>query len=114
MSKKLAVYASAGIALLVLTVLICTGIGSVSLPIRDIAGILLHHLPWVGDWITPDWSAAAEQIIWKVRFPRVLLAVLVGASLAIAGAGFQGFFGTRWRTRSLWAYHPVLRWVQPS
>lgn len=113
MSKKLILFGTMGMVLLVLTVLICTGIGSVALPIRDIAGILIHKIPWVGDWITPDWNKAAEQIIWKVRFPRVLLAVLVGASLAIAGAGFQGFFGTRWQTRSPWAYHPVLRWVQP-
>ncbi|MCP1425363.1 iron complex transport system permease protein [Paenibacillus xylanexedens] len=90
MSKKLILFGTTGMVLLVLTVLICTGIGSVALPIRDIAGILIHKIPWVGDWITPDWNKAAEQIIWKVRFPRVLLAVLVGASLAIAGTGFQG------------------------
>lgn len=90
MSRKLAVYGTAGMVLLVLTVLICTGIGSVSLPIRHIAGIILHHVPWLDDRIIPDWTTAAEQIIWKVRLPRVLLAVLVGAALAVAGAGFQG------------------------
>lgn len=109
MSKKLAVYGTAGIVLLVLTVLICTGISSVALPVRDIARILLHRIPWLGDWIIPDWNTAAEQIIWKVRFPRVLLAVLVGASLAIAGTGFQGFFVTLWLIRLPWAYRPVHR-----
>jgi iron complex transport system permease protein len=29
-------------------------------------------------------------IIWEIRFPRVLLAFFVGASLSIAGAAFQG------------------------
>ena len=42
MSKKLILFGTTGMVLLVLTVLICTGIGSVALPIRDIAGILIH------------------------------------------------------------------------
>ncbi|WJE16442.1 iron ABC transporter permease [Halobacillus sp. ACCC02827] len=33
---------------------------------------------------------STELIIWEIRFPRVLLALLVGASLSIAGAAFQG------------------------
>ncbi len=31
-----------------------------------------------------------EMIIWNIRLPRVLLALCVGASLALAGAAFQG------------------------
>jgi iron complex transport system permease protein len=34
-------------------------------------------------------QAAAYQIIWLVRLPRVFLAVIVGAALSIAGASFQ-------------------------
>ena len=40
------------------------------------------------------WNQAANEtaanILWKIRMPRVFLAGLVGASLAIAGAAFQG------------------------
>ncbi|WP_457812780.1 FecCD family ABC transporter permease [Lysinibacillus fusiformis] len=40
------------------------------------------------------WNKAADEtaanILWKIRMPRVMLAGLVGASLAIAGAAFQG------------------------
>jgi iron complex transport system permease protein len=32
----------------------------------------------------------AETIIWEIRFPRVLLALFVGAALSLAGAAFQG------------------------
>lgn len=32
----------------------------------------------------------AYSILWKIRMPRVVLAALIGASLAIAGAAFQG------------------------
>ena len=34
----------------------------------------------------------AEFIIWNIRFPRILTALLVGAALAISGATYQGMF----------------------
>jgi len=39
-----------------------------------------------------DVPAAAANVIWQIRGPRVLAAALVGASLAIAGTAFQGLF----------------------
>jgi len=33
-----------------------------------------------------------DTIVWQIRLPRVALAALVGAALALAGAGFQGVF----------------------
>jgi iron complex transport system permease protein len=36
-----------------------------------------------------DWSVAQEQIVWQIRFPRVLLAAVVGAGLAVVGATLQ-------------------------
>lgn len=38
----------------------------------------------------PDSDKTAANILWNIRMPRVVLAGLVGASLAIAGAAFQG------------------------
>ncbi|MET0357130.1 MAG: iron ABC transporter permease [Cellvibrio sp.] len=32
-----------------------------------------------------------ETVVWEIRFPRVTLAVLVGATLGLAGAAMQGF-----------------------
>lgn len=37
-------------------------------------------------------SANEAAIVWEVRLPRVVLAGLVGAALAMAGASFQGVF----------------------
>ncbi len=37
-------------------------------------------------------SNSYKTIIWDIRLPRVLLGVLVGASLSMAGAAFQGMF----------------------
>lgn len=90
MTGKLAGYGTVLLALLAVTLLLCIGIGSVSLPLGDIARILLHRIPGAGSWITADWSVASEQIVLQVRLPRVLLGMLVGATLAVAGAGFQG------------------------
>ena len=39
-----------------------------------------------------DVPAAAVNVLFQVRGPRVLTAVLVGAALAVAGAAFQGLF----------------------
>ncbi|EMR07856.1 Iron(III) dicitrate transport system permease protein fecD [Bhargavaea cecembensis DSE10] len=52
-------------------------IGSVDIPLRALWG--------EGDEI-------AVNILWNIRLPRVVLAGLVGAALAIAGAAFQGLF----------------------
>ncbi|ACU36664.1 FecCD family ABC transporter permease [Actinosynnema mirum] len=42
----------------------------------------------LGGWIDPD-EVSAYQIVWEVRLPRVLLAVVVGAGLASVGAASQ-------------------------
>lgn len=34
----------------------------------------------------------ADSVLWNIRFPRVVLAILVGAGLACAGAAMQGVF----------------------
>lgn len=36
-----------------------------------------------------DLSESQRVILWEIRLPRILLAASVGASLAVAGAGFQ-------------------------
>lgn len=38
----------------------------------------------------PSADETAANILWNIRMPRVVLAGLVGAALAIAGAAFQG------------------------
>ena len=36
--------------------------------------------------------AASSLVLWSVRFPRVLAAIMVGAALSVAGAVFQSLF----------------------
>lgn len=40
--------------------------------------------------ITADCTEAT--VVWNIRMPRVLLCVMVGAGLSVAGASFQGIF----------------------
>lgn len=76
------------VALLLLTpavVLLGVGVGAVGIPLRETAQIVAAHL--VGRHAGAP--AVDQQIIWQVRTPRVLLAFVVGASLAVAGAALQ-------------------------
>ena len=34
----------------------------------------------------------AQTIVWKVRLPRIMAALLIGAALSVAGAVYQGLF----------------------
>lgn len=65
------------ISLIALVIAICLGvsIGAVRIPIETF-------------WNSSN--EAASNILWTIRLPRVVLAALVGASLAMAGAAFQG------------------------
>jgi iron complex transport system permease protein len=47
----------------------------------------------VGLPIGPRPDDLGEQVLFEVRFPRVVLAALIGASLGCAGALMQGVFG---------------------
>ncbi len=55
------------------------GIGPVSVPVRDVVLALLGQ-----------GESAYRIIIWDIRLPRALLAVLIGAVLAMSGAALQG------------------------
>lgn len=41
----------------------------------------------------PEWMTGPEDtVIWLVRMPRIFAAILVGSSLAVSGATYQGLF----------------------
>ena len=61
---------------------------SVTVTVPTILHIILDKTLKMG-WLT-DIAKNEEMIIWNIRLPRVLLAFCIGASLALAGAAFQG------------------------
>ncbi|NMB00297.1 MAG: iron ABC transporter permease [Firmicutes bacterium] len=75
---------------LVLVVVVATALGSVRIPLADVLKIILAQLPGFKNLIGTSWSAAQEAIVLRVRLPRVLLALVVGGGLSVAGVLFQG------------------------
>jgi iron complex transport system permease protein len=86
LNNKTIAYLTAGIFLL-LSALIGTAIGTVYVPVATILRIIEAKLFGVSlEQIDPMFI----NIVVDIRLPRVILSGLVGASLAIAGAAFQG------------------------
>lgn len=86
-SKYILAYTVSTIVL-ILSILIGIAVGSVSVPVADIFPIIISKL--IGLSIAAHVDPMYVDIVYQIRLPRVLLAGLVGASLAIAGAAFQG------------------------
>ncbi|OGO45467.1 MAG: iron ABC transporter [Chloroflexi bacterium RBG_16_60_22] len=77
-------------AALIAVVALATSVGSVKIPPPTTFRILLDGLPFVD--IAPTWPGAIATVVLDIRLPRVILAGLVGAALATAGATYQGLF----------------------
>lgn len=65
--------------------------GQLKLPAGEVFSSLLHKIGLGGGPVTAH--PQGESALWTIRFPRVLLAALVGAALAVGGAIMQGVFG---------------------
>lgn len=73
------------LAVLAAVMMVAISIGAVTVPLGDVWGIVWHHLTGAGTSGNP----AMDQIVWNFRTPRVVLAALVGAGLAISGVVLQ-------------------------
>lgn len=67
-----------------LSVVVSLGFGSERIPVEQVWQVVRAH---VGGG--PGGPEAWDTIVWQLRLPRALLAVIVGAGLALAGAGMQ-------------------------
>jgi iron complex transport system permease protein len=76
-----------GALLLAVILVLGVGLGSTQVSVGDTAAILAHRL--LGLPIPHTWPATAETIVFDIRLPRVLTAMLVGGGLAMAGTVFQ-------------------------
>jgi iron complex transport system permease protein len=76
-----------GFIVLLFSLSVAISVGAVAVPLPTVWGIIINKI--VPGLITPDWSAGREAIVWDIRFPRAILACLVGAGLAIVGASLQ-------------------------
>ena len=72
---------------IVVSVTVAVGAGPVRMPSRTVWAIIGRHV--LGVPAEPSWDASADHIVWLVRLPRVLMAVVVGGGLAVVGVAFQ-------------------------
>lgn len=74
---------------LILTILLAVGLGPVSINPVTTMEIIISKIPLLNNLVVDNWTPLDENIVWKLRFPRVLLGVIVGASLAVTGVAMQ-------------------------
>ena len=74
-------------AVLLASVTMAVSVGAVSVPASTVWGVILNKLS--PDLFETTWSKGRAAIVWDIRFPRALLAAMVGAGLAAVGASLQ-------------------------
>ena len=79
-----------GFLVLVGSVIAALTVGPVDIAPHRVAMELLDGLPWIE--IDSGLSATHAGIVEKIRLPRVVLGLLVGATLSLSGAAYQGAF----------------------
>ena len=71
------------LVLLVGVVLFSVSVGQYHIPVGDVPRILIAG---------PEGASLAESVVWKIRLPRLVLGLLVGAALGVSGALMQAVF----------------------
>lgn len=100
--RRLAAPLAVSVAALALVVVLAAGFGSVPIPAGEVVSAVGRGASGavaraVGLDAGGEAQAAAEasivdRIVWQIRLPRVALAALVGAALALAGVAYQAVF----------------------
>ncbi|WP_213451473.1 FecCD family ABC transporter permease [Rhizomonospora bruguierae] len=81
---------AAGVAAVLVALVAGVAVGPVTLPPAGVAAELLNLLP--GVHLRSGLSEREVAILTELRLPRVVLGLLVGAMLALAGGCYQGVF----------------------
>ncbi len=83
-------WACSAVAFLLVSLVVGVLAGPIDLPVGAVleSAAARLHVPGVSSSLSPT----EEAILWEIRVPRVVLAALVGAMLALAGATYQGVF----------------------
>lgn len=86
----------ATLAVLVILLVTAVGVnlvlGQFTLSPAEVWSALVHG-PGRDDAETAGEAARAANVLWQIRLPRIMLCLLVGAALAVAGTLLQGLFG---------------------
>ena len=84
--RRAALWAGGLAALLAVSAPVAIGLGPVPVAPGTVARIVAAHL---AGGVEVTWTPSEDSIVWLVRAPRVLLAAVVGAALAVSGVALQ-------------------------
>lgn len=87
--RRLALFLGGLTLLLAACFLAAAGIGAVDIPVSQALSILLDRIGIPHPWSHTEMQ---EGVLLSIRLPRVCLALLTGATLAVSGAALQGLF----------------------
>jgi iron complex transport system permease protein len=76
------------LVILILSMVVSLTFGSEDIPANIVFRILLNQITNSDETFEHNW----DNIVWNLRLPGMLMAVLVGMALAAAGATMQGMF----------------------
>jgi iron complex transport system permease protein len=62
--------------------------GAASVNFTDVLSAIIQRLPWQDDLVFHP-ASITERIVFELRFPRIMLAFIAGAGLALAGSVLQ-------------------------
>lgn len=72
---------------LLLGIIVSAGMGYLAISPMEVAQVIWAHVS--GSPLDSSLDPTFGYVVWDVRLPRILTAVLVGGSLAVAGVLFQ-------------------------
>jgi len=89
--RHLAAWLAALFVLLALSLTLAIVLGPVRIAPQQVWAITAHEIGQrLGlEWSAGGWDLSQQQIVWRVRLPRVLLAALAGAGLSLVGVAMQ-------------------------
>lgn len=79
------------LGLLVAGILVSSVSGQLDIHTSQVVGSILQRIGIDNPWAPTD--SVIDGTLWVVRFPRILMAMAVGAALAVGGALMQAIFG---------------------
>lgn len=80
------------LAALFFCVIVSLAMGRYALSPADVFSILIDHMASLLFGVPVPDSGTAGSVVFDVRIPRIIAAILVGAGLSVSGASFQGIF----------------------
>lgn len=81
------------VIILALMILACFALahGQIKIPWQHTIAVILDKIGLGAVWFA-EYAQEEQAVIWYIRLPRVIVAILVGAALGISGAVMQGIF----------------------